>query len=240
MNTEHSAQVARMFARIAASYDTANRILSFGLDMLWRRRMLETVENALGGSAAQARILDLAAGTLDISLALAARFPNARILAMDFSLPMLLAGNEKIVRAPYAVSQRLARICADAMRIPLQAGSLDAITLAFGLRNILPRSAVLAEAYRALRPGASLFVLEFGPVNRPIWLGLYNAYLACILPALGGLISGDKEAYVHLARTIAAFPSREELAAEIIGAGFVRVRQQQYAGGIVFLHQAEK
>jgi len=236
----HGAIVARMFERIAARYDRANSILSCGLDVLWRRRLLLAVANSLGGSAARLCILDLAAGTLEVSVSLAARFPHARVLAVDFCLPMLLAGGGKIRRAPLAVSRRVARISADGLRLPLKDASVDAITVAFGLRNMLPRAAALAEAFRVLRPGASLFSLEFGTARRPIWGGLYNFYLAGILPALGGYITGDREAYAYLARTVAEFPSPEELAAEMTAAGFSRVRRQQCAGGVVFLHRAEK
>ncbi len=227
--------VAGMFGRIAPGYDLLNRVLSGGLDILWRRRLVRSVRPRNTG-----RLLDLAAGTLDVSLALAKRHPGARVLALDFCPPMLLAGLPKLAKAGRAAQQAVKPVAADAFRLPLADACVDAVTVAFGLRNMPPRVEALKEMRRVLAPGGVLHVLEFGSARRPVWGGLYNFYLRRLLPLAGGLISGDKAAYEYLSRTVEDFPSAEELAAEFNEAGFTDVGWTKLSGGIVFLHEGRK
>lgn len=234
-SSEGNSRVAGMFGRIAPGYDLLNRLLSGGLDILWRRRLVRAVR--IGDTG---RVLDLAAGTLDVALALAAFHQGARILALDFCLPMLRVGQAKRDRAAFSVRRAVSPVAADAFCLPLTDGCVDAVTVAFGLRNMLPRIDALRELYRVLAPGGSVYVLEFGSARKRVWGGLYNWYLTRVLPGIGGWISGDKAAYGYLARTVAEFPQPEELAREMVQAGFNDVAWRKYSGGIVFLHTGRK
>ena len=135
---------------------------------------------------------------------------------------------------------RVHPLVGDGRRLPLPDACVDAVTIAFGLRNIRPREEAYAEALRVLVPGGRLCVLEFGSAHDRIWFGLYNFYLAHVLPLVGRLVSKDKGAYRYLADTVAAYPAAAVLAREMREAGFVSVAYRSFTGGIVWLHTGEK
>lgn len=227
--------VKQLFSHIAGGYDLLNRVLSFGFDTLWRKRLVESVRPfPLQGTM---RILDLAAGTMDVSVALAKHYPHRSILALDFCRPMLSQGMHKLSKSR---NRKIYPATADARRLPLTDASVDAVTMAFGMRNIRPRAEAYAEALRVLAPGGKLCVLEFGSAEDRILFGLYNFYLAHILPLIGRLLSRDKAAYKYLADTIAAYPSASSLAEEMTAAGFTSVQYRPYTGGIVVIHTGTK
>ena len=228
----HDAAVAGMFGRIAGMYDVGNRILSCGIDIYWRRVLADTVR--LGPTR---RVLDLAAGTLDVALAVRRRWPEATVPALDFCPPMLRRGLPKLARRG---ERRILPVAADAKRLPLPDASVDCVTMAFGIRNITPRSEAFREMLRVLTPGGRACILEFGSGKERIWGGLYNFYLGRILPRIGRLFSGDNAAYGYLADTINAFPSALTLEKELTDAGFARAWHQKLTSGIVCLHVAEK
>lgn len=226
-----NAPVANMFSRIAGVYDLLNHVLSLGIDKSWRRRLaLLTPQSGV--------FLDLAAGTLDVSQALHKARPKASILALDFCLPMLKQGLKKL-RSPENKAA-IMPACGDALALPLQPESVDAITIAFGIRNIKPRQDAFKEMLRVLKPGGRACILEFGSASERIWGGLYNLYLGALLPTIGRLISRDKAAYTYLARTVKEFPPAPVLAAEMEQAGFGPCQFRKLTGGIVCLHWAEK
>ena len=225
-----------IFTRIAGIYDLMNRVLSFGLDALWRKRLAESVLPF--PPRGKAVILDLAAGTMEVSLALAKRYSHRTVLALDFCHPMLLKGLPKL-------QQNMQRghifpLTGDARRLPLTDASVDAITIAFGLRNIRPREEAYAEALRVLVPGGKLCVLEFGGGGNRIFFGLYNLYLAHFLPLVGRLASRDKGAYRYLADTVVTYPEASVLAEEMRRAGFAFVHYRFFTAGVVCLHTGEK
>lgn len=228
-----------MFGRIAPGYDTANRLLSFGVDRLWRRRLCREVEKAFTPGSRR-RILDLAAGTLDVSLALVRFVPGAEVAALDFCLPMLQKGRDKLQGYGAFEKSRIAPLAGDGLALPLKDASVDAITVSFGLRNMLPRRTAINEAFRVLAPGGSFHILEFGSARGRLWGGLYNLYLTRVLPFFGGAITGDTEAYSYLARTITGFPEARALGEELEAAGFTGVRWHRIWGGIVYLHTGRK
>ena len=229
---EHAQSVSGMFGRIAGWYDFLNHSLSLGQDYYWRNLLVRFVRPGPTG-----RVLDLAAGTMDVTLELARRHPSLRVVAMDFSLPMLAKGRLKIRPD---IAPRLSTVLADGRFLPLADESVDAVTIAFGIRNIAPRQAAFAEMLRVLAPGGRACVLEFGGGGERIWNGLYALYLQKILPAVGRLVSGDKGAYRYLSETILAFPTPRELALEMQQAGFGRVLYRPLLSGIVTIHVAEK
>jgi demethylmenaquinone methyltransferase/2-methoxy-6-polyprenyl-1,4-benzoquinol methylase len=222
--------VNSMFGRIARRYDVANRLLSGGVDRGWRRRLVREVR-----SAEPADVLDLATGSGDVALALSDGLPEqVAILGMDFCQPML---DEALAKKAAAGSryERVAFRQGDALNLPLSDDSCDAVTIAFGLRNLADRHRGLREMHRVLRPGGRVYVLEFSQPHR--WLRpLYYFYLRRILPVFAGLVTGDRGAYEYLNETIAAFPDRVALAQELSSAGFAEVRAVPMTCGIVALH----
>lgn len=228
-----SGRVAGMFGRVAGSYDLLNHVLSAGLDIAWRRAM---VRGLLAPGLPSGPVLDLAAGTLDVSLMLS-RHGRRNIVAVDPCLPMLARGKTKIAAGPAAA---IYPVLGDGLRLPLPDASVAGATIAFGIRNIRPRPEAFAELARVIKPGGRLMVLEFGTGKRRLWGGLYNFYLRDVLPKIGKLISGDDEAYLYLAETIREFPDEATLAGEMRQAGFCQVSYRAMTGGIVFLHAGVK
>lgn len=229
-----AAVVQSLFSRIAGVYDLLNSVLSFGLDKLWRRKLTAAVQpfpqNGTG------RLLDLAAGTLEVSVGLSRRYPEHTVLALDFCRPMLVRGRHKIARCGGAILP----VAADARRLPLPDACVDAVTISFGLRNIRPRDEAYKEALRVLAPGGKFCVLEFAGARDSIMFGLYNLYLHHVLPRIGRLVSRDKGAYRYLADTVAAYPSASELTEEMQRAGFSDIRHSRMTAGIINLHVGQK
>lgn len=224
-----------MFGRIARRYDMANRLLSGGMDIYWRRCLVRAVRRRN-----PAGILDLATGSGDVALALSRGVPEARqITGMDFCAPMLDEARRKKQAAPEGRYDNVTFRAGDGLALPLEPASCDAVTIAFGLRNLADRARGLSEMHRVLRPGGHLFVLEFSQPHR--WFRpLYYFYLAQILPRIAGLVTGDRGAYDYLNCTIGEFPARDALTAEIRAAGFSAVASRGMTWGIVALHEAQK
>jgi demethylmenaquinone methyltransferase / 2-methoxy-6-polyprenyl-1,4-benzoquinol methylase len=226
------AAVNSMFGRIAHRYDIANRLLSAGIDIYWRSRLVASV-----AEARPRNVLDLATGSGDVALALARKLrASARIFGLDFCEPMLERAETRRVSKP-KLYDGVEFIMGDASAIPMPDASFDAVTIAFGIRNFAHRPRCLAEIYRVLRPEGRLFILEFSrpwPLIRPF----YSFYLRQLAPTLAGVITGDRKAYEYLGESIDAFPGREALASEIRQAGFSGVASSGMTMGIVALHRA--
>jgi len=224
--------VNKMFGRIAPRYDLANRLLSGGTDVRWRRRLVAAVRRT------QPRVvLDLATGSGDVAFALGRGLPaNVQIMGMDFCQPMLDEAEAKKRKA--GGSANLWFLQGDGMALPLAAASVDAVTIAFGLRNMADRAHALREMRRVLRtPHGRLFVLEFSQ-PRPWFRPCYYFYLKRVLPFLAGLITGDRAAYEYLGSSIDQFPDRARLSDELRAAGFSSVTATAMTLGIVALHEA--
>lgn len=228
----HGQAVSSMFSRIVPWYDLLNTVLSCGIDRYWRRRLVREVR--LGPTG---RVLDLAAGTLDVSLAIRRRYPQAVVPALDFCPPMLFQGRKKLHGDN---ARRIMPAAADARLLPLPDACVDAVTMAFGIRNILPRAEAFREMVRVLVPGGRACILEFGSGKQRIWGGMYNLYLNHVLPGIGRCISHDKSAYTYLADTIRNFPVAEALEEEMREAGFAAAWHIPLTSGIVCLHIGEK
>ncbi len=223
--------VNSMFARIAGRYDLANHLLSGGVDHWWRQRLVRVVHDAKATV-----LLDLATGSGDVAFALADGLPpGARITGMDFCQPMLDEAVKK--RSGNGRWSAIMFQQGDGMALPLPDRTFDAVTISFGLRNMADRHKSLCEMRRVLRPGGRLFVLEF---SQPFfWFRpFYYAYLKLVLPAIAGIVTGDRSAYEYLCGSIEKFPGREAMSAEISRAGFSSVRATPLTFGIVALHEA--
>lgn len=227
------AAVNSMFARIACRYDLANRLLSGGMDLWWRRQLVRAVDRHTPMD-----VLDLATGSGDVAFALSDKlFYSNKILGMDFCQPMLDEAEIKQQAAGNNAYGNVAFKQGDGMNLPLPDASFDAVTISFGLRNMADRHRCLTEMRRVLRRGGRLYVLEFSQ-PQPWFRSVYLFYLRHILPAVAGLVTGNKSAYVYLNETIEQFPNRAALSREITAAGFTTVRATGMTFGIVALHEA--
>jgi demethylmenaquinone methyltransferase/2-methoxy-6-polyprenyl-1,4-benzoquinol methylase len=227
-----STAVNTMFARIARRYDLANRLLSCGVDRWWRRRLVAAVRESRPRT-----VLDLATGSGDVAFALGRSLPSdVEIIGLDFCPPMLEEAEAKKRRSGGFANVSFRQ--GDALSLPLGDASADAVTIAFGLRNMADRRRALGEMRRVLRrPHGRLFVLEFSQPAR--WVRpLYFFYLRRALPRLAGLITGDRAAYEYLGRTIGGFPDHAGLCAEFRESGFSAVTATRMSLGIVALHTA--
>jgi demethylmenaquinone methyltransferase/2-methoxy-6-polyprenyl-1,4-benzoquinol methylase len=223
-----------MFGRIAHRYDLANRVLSGGIDIYWRFCLVGAVRKA-----GPRDVLDVATGSGDVALALARALPRGvRVLGMDFCAPMIDEAEAKKASRP-GLYPGVEFRQGDGLALPLPDSSFDAVTIAFGIRNMADRARCLSEIRRVLRPGGRLFILEFSKpwtLLRP----LYDLYLHRVLPMVAGMVTGDRSAYEYLCGSIAAFPDRDALSAEIRAAGFDEVEASRLTTGIVALHSARR
>ncbi|KQX66160.1 demethylmenaquinone methyltransferase [Angustibacter sp. Root456] len=216
-------EVAAMFDTVAARYDLTNDVLSLGQDRLWRRAVGRALDLRRGE-----RVLDLAAGTGTSSEPLVAA--GADVVPADFSLGMLRVGKR---RRP-----DLQLTAGDATRLPFADGSFDAVTISFGLRNVVDTGAALREMLRVTRPGGRLVICEF---SHPVWgpfRAVYVNYLMRALPPIARRVSSNPDSYVYLAESIRDWPAQEQLAGLLQQAGWADVAWRNLSGGIVALHRA--
>ena len=225
--------VRDMFGRIAPRYDLLNHLLSFNIDRTWRARLIRTVSPILENP--DARVLDLCCGTGDVMMRMA-RHARASVYGSDFCHPMMTAARVKAIRDK--IPPRLFE--ADGLVLPLADASVDLITVAFGFRNFASYRGGLEELFRVLRPGGVAAILEFAPPPKTLFGRMHIFYSRTILPTLGGLISGSREAYEYLPESVSKFPAPRELAAEMRAAGFADVSYELMTGGLVALHTARK
>jgi demethylmenaquinone methyltransferase/2-methoxy-6-polyprenyl-1,4-benzoquinol methylase len=228
------ADVAAMFDALAGRYDLMNDVLSMGQVRLWRRRVQRILRAGPGD-----RVLDLAAGTGTSSVAFAAA--GADVVACDFSLGMLQAGQDRVTTSdPLGDKTRgsVAFAAGDALHLPFKDGAFDAVTISFGLRNVHGTRDALAEMRRVTRPGGRLVVCEFSKITvEPIDL-LYRRYLTGVLPAIARRAARNPEAYEYLSESIADWPAQRELADVIRAAGWSAVRWRDITLGVVAIHVA--
>ncbi|MFA5027025.1 MAG: bifunctional demethylmenaquinone methyltransferase/2-methoxy-6-polyprenyl-1,4-benzoquinol methylase UbiE [Candidatus Methylomirabilota bacterium] len=230
---ERGAAVERMFAGIAPRYDFLNRFLSAGRDCAWRREAVRATRLPPGG-----RLLDVCTGTSDMALEAARQFPAARIAGIDFCRPMLAVGLAKVTRAGLGARIRLQAALAEAL--PFADESFEAVTVAFGLRNIPDRPAALREMLRVLRPGGRAVILELTTPPHRLFRPLFLCYFQRILPRVGRLVSGHRSAYDYLPASVSAFPPPEEVAARMREAGFGEVSYRYLTCGIAAIHAGVK
>ncbi len=220
-----------MFCRIAAKYDLANRALSMGIDCLWRDRLVDEV-----WLHAPSVVTDLATGSGDVAFELRKELPDrVRVDGFDFCEPMLDEARKKQSRSGY---ENMNFAFGDILDLPLPAASSDAVTIAFGFRNLADRHAGLVEMKRILKPNiGKLLILEF---SQPLAIvkPFYYFYLKTVLPSIAGFLTGDKSAYQYLADSIESFPTKEGISEELQQAGFTRIRSIPMTFGTVALHIA--
>ena len=227
-------QVEEMFDNIAPNYDKLNHIMSFNLDRMWRRRVMRIVRRSKAK-----KIMDVATGTGDLAITLAKRIERTQILGVDLSEEMLAVARQKIQKQ--GLEERIIVEKGDAESLDMvESGTIDAVTVAFGVRNFENLERGLSEIYRTLREGGKLVVLELSvPRNRLIrWF--YAQYSHRILPSIGAMISKDKRAYIYLPESIDEFPKPERFCEILRGVGFTRVKRRSQSFGVAHIYEATK
>jgi demethylmenaquinone methyltransferase/2-methoxy-6-polyprenyl-1,4-benzoquinol methylase len=227
--------VRAMFDRIVPRYDLLNRLMTGGRDVSWRRLVVR--EALRDRDPATVRALDVATGTGDLALALAAA--GARhVTAVDFSPRMLEAARRKESAAVWGTT--IEWVEADAMSLPFPDGAFDVVTVGFGLRNMPSYEGALGEMARVLKPGGRLVCLETTPLTAPLLRQAFAWYFSLVVPRIGGIISGDPAAYGYLPKSVAVFPDADALGRLMLAAGFIRVRYRRLGAGTVAVHVAVK
>ena len=229
----HARAVREMFSGIAGRYDLLNHVLSLNIDKAWRRKVHAEIQEILNNK--NAVVLDVACGTGDLSIELD-RGSAARVIGTDFCRPMLKVAKEKTV----ATNARIPYIEADAMNLSFADDTFDALTIAFGLRNLANFSVGLHELHRVLKPGGRIAILEFSSPIVPGFRQLFNFYFAHVLPRIGGAVSGSRGAYEYLPDSVAKFPDQKTLVSMMEQTGFTAVKYQNLTGGIAALHSGTK
>lgn len=217
-----------MFAGIAGRYDLLNHLLSGNVDKRWRRLVARSLQPSLVEGA---RVLDVACGTGDLSLVLATA-GAAEVVGLDFCRPMLEIARRKAEAGPC----RVPFVEGDALRLPFADETFDAVTIAFGLRNLAGLKEGLGELRRILRPGGRVAVLEFSSPVLPGFRALFRFYFTRVLPRIGGLVSGSRGAYEYLPDSVSRFPDQKRLAEMMRETGFEEVGYRNLTGGIAALH----
>jgi demethylmenaquinone methyltransferase/2-methoxy-6-polyprenyl-1,4-benzoquinol methylase len=231
---EKEGLVREVFSSVARRYDLMNDLMSGGVHRLWKAAMVEWLDPRPGR-----RVLDVAGGTGDIAFRIAemarSRGGEAGIVVCDINADML---GEGVRRAQAKGEGAVSWVCGDAEKLPVPDASMDAYTIAFGIRNVTHVQAALEEARRVLKPGGRFLCLEFSRVEAPGLDAIYDAYSMNILPRLGQMVAGDAEAYRYLAESIRRFPPQREFARMIEKAGLSRVKVRNLTGGIAAMHSA--
>jgi demethylmenaquinone methyltransferase/2-methoxy-6-polyprenyl-1,4-benzoquinol methylase len=222
-----------MFTSIARRYDLLNHLLSMNVDRSWRRALVRAAM-----PVAPERVLDVATGTGDVAIAFARHSDAQEIVGIDPSEGMLEVGREKLARL--GLQGRVRMQAGDALALPYESGGFDAVTIAFGLRNLPDFGAGIAEMARVLRPGGRLLVLEFFPPRGGLFLKAYRFYLGRVLPLAGRVISGSPEAYRYLAASIENFVSHEDIRTMMAESGLVHRQARRLTGGIAWIHEGER
>ena len=224
---ERAQYVQSMFTKIARRYDMMNRLMTGYQDVRWRRQVIK-----LAGLKPNASLLDLGTGTGDLAREALSEFPNAKVTAADFTLEMMRVGAQQVGPLDFSA--------ADALRLPFENESFDAVTSGFLMRNVIDLKQAIQEQYRVLRSGWRIVILDTTRPKRNLLSPFIWIHMHVIIPTLGGLLSGVREAYTYLPDTTEGFVTAEQLAERLSEAGFKNVGYQRLMFGTIAIHHAEK
>ncbi len=230
---EKAGMVHGVFSRVASKYDIMNDVMSGGVHRLWKDAMMDWLAPHPGQ-----KLLDVAGGTGDVAFRFLKRAPGASATVLDLTEPMLVAGRQRAEAEQMA--ERLEWVVGDAMALPFAANSFDVYTISFGIRNVTRIADALTEAYRVLRPGGRLMVLEFSQLPNPALQWAYDRYSFNVIPLMGQIIVGDRASYQYLVESIRKFPDQETFAGMIRDAGFGQVKYRNLTMGVAALHSGWK
>ena len=227
-------QVEQMFDNIAPTYDRLNHVLSFNIDRLWRKRVMRIVRRQHPKV-----VMDIATGTGDLAIAMAKSIDGLCIKGVDLSEEMLRVAEGKVAKLDLA--ERISLAKGDAENLDMVASeSVDALTVAFGVRNFENLEQGLSELYRTLKPGGKLIVLEFSIPRNKLVRWVYAQYSHRLLPRIGAMISKDRKAYDYLPDSVEEFPSPERFSKMLLGVGFAEVKAKSQSFGIAHIYEATK
>ena len=230
---QKAGMVHGVFTRVASKYDVMNDVMSGGVHRLWKDAMMDWLAPRPGQ-----KLLDVAGGTGDVAFRFLKRAPGATATVLDMTESMLVAGRQRAEAEQMAGS--LDWIAGDAMALPFAANTFDVYTISFGIRNVTRIPDALAEAYRVLRPGGRLMVLEFSQLPNPAMQWAYDRYSFNVIPVMGQIVAGDRDSYQYLVESIRKFPDQETFAAMIRTAGFDQVKYRNLTMGVAALHSGWK
>jgi demethylmenaquinone methyltransferase/2-methoxy-6-polyprenyl-1,4-benzoquinol methylase len=230
---EKAGMVHGVFSRVANRYDLMNDLMSGGVHRLWKDAMMDWLAPRPGQ-----RLLDVAGGTGDIAFRFLTRAPGASAVVLDLTAPMLEEGRKRAQAA--ALADRLDWVVGDAMALPFADESFDVYTISFGIRNVTRIGDALAEAFRVLRPGGRLMVLEFSRIPNEGLQWAYDRYSFNVIPVMGQVVARDRESYQYLVESIRRFPDQETFAGMIRDAGFEQVKYRNLTMGVAALHSGWK
>lgn len=230
---EKAERVRAMFDQIAPRYDLLNHVLSLNIDKRWRLRVTRELAQVM--ARPDARALDLCCGTGDLTIALRKAFPTSDVVGLDFSRPMLVRADQKSM-----TDSHVSLVQGDATLVPFPDAGFDAVTIAFGLRNLTSVEGGLAEILRMLSPGGRAVILEFSRPVFPLLREAFGFYFHQILPRIGGIVSGSRGAYTYLPKSVEDFPDQKSLARRMEAAGFANVRYRNLSGGIAAMHVGDR
>mgnify|MGYP001941672688 CR=1 FL=1 len=230
---EKAHRVEQVFDSVASSYDVMNDLMSMGIHRAWKRFAID-----LTAVRPDEFVLDLAAGTGDLALAMASRIgEKGQLVLADYNGNMLDIGRDRLVDQGHLGA---GFVQADAESLPFADDSFDLVTMAFGLRNVRDKDAALRSIYRVLKPGGRLLVLEFSKPTNPLLAKAYDAYSFRVLPRMGELVANDADSYRYLAESIRKHPDQKTLQSMFDEAGFERTQVYNLTGGIVAVHRGYK
>ncbi len=230
---EKAGMVHGVFSRVASKYDIMNDVMSGGVHRLWKDAMMDWLAPRPGQ-----RLLDVAGGTGDVAFRFLKRAEGSVATVLDMTESMLISGRQRADADKMA--DRLDWVVGDAMALPFAANTFDVYTISFGIRNVTRIADALAEAYRVLRPGGRLMVLEFSQLPNPAMQWAYDRYSFNVIPVMGQIIAGDRASYQYLVESIRKFPDQEQFAAMIRAAGFGQVKFRNMTIGVAALHSGWK
>ena len=230
---QKAGMVHGVFTNVASKYDIMNDVMSGGIHRVWKDAMMDWLAPRTGQ-----RLLDVAGGTGDVSFRFLKRAGSAEAVVLDMTESMLVEGRKRAEAE--AMSSSLDWIVGDAMSLPFNDNSFDVYTISFGIRNVTRIQDALSEAYRVLRPGGRLMVLEFSQLPNPMMQKAYDLYSFNVIPRMGKLIADDAESYQYLVESIRKFPDQETFASMIREAGFENVKFRNMTFGIAALHSGWK
>ena len=226
--------VKKLFENVSGRYDLMNDFMSLGIHRVWKESMLDWLAPRRGQS-----LIDVAGGTGDIAFNFIRRAKSgANATILDLTESMMIEGKKKTIDLPE--ESKINWVCGDAMRMPFSNSTFDVYTISFGIRNVTDISKTLSEAYRVLKPGGRLMILEFSSVNNDLISWIYDKYSFNIIPKLGEFVSNDRESYQYLVESIRKFPNQEKFSEMIINEGFRKVKYRDLTFGIAALHSAWK
>ena len=230
---QKAGMVHGVFTRVASKYDIMNDLMSGGVHRLWKDAMMDWLAPRPGQ-----RLLDVAGGTGDVAFRFLSRAPQAQAVVCDMTESMLIAGRQRAEADKMA--DRLGWVVGDAMALPFENNSFDVYTISFGIRNVTRIADALSEAYRVLRPGGRLMVLEFSQIPNDLLQKAYDLYSFNVIPLMGQIVAGDRDSYQYLVESIRKFPDQESFATMIRQAGFDQVKYRNQTMGIAALHSGWK